>query len=54
MQDLLFTLQRNLTWTGELGLVVAAWDPSEESRRDSGRGPDLAEPELMEPEPATH
>lgn len=50
----LLGLQWALTWTGELGLVVAAWDPREESRRDSGRGPDLAEPALMEPEPVTH
>ena len=36
------------TWTGEVGV---AEDPIEESRRDSDLWIDLADPELMEPEP---
>ena len=33
--------------------MVKDVDPIEESSRDSGRGPERADPELMEPEPAT-
>ena len=36
-----------------MGLVVKDADPIEESSRDSGRGPERADPELIDPEPRT-
>ena len=51
-EDLLQGTWVPLTWTGEVGLPPDSPDPTEESSLDSDLGTDLADPELMDPEPA--